>query len=220
MPQVFMPRLSDTMTEGTVSTWTKGVGDRIEKGDVIAEIETDKATMELEAYDAGVLEQILVDVGKTVPIGEVIAVIGDGSGAATAPAAASTAPVAESTTPAAESTAPAAASAAPAPSPAAEPAAVAPAAAAASAPTATPPASNGKHPLASPLARNIARDAGLDLATVAGSGPGGRIVRADVEHAIATLGTPAAASTPAPVAPAAAVALSAAPAVEVQTGPD
>ncbi len=89
MPQVFMPRLSDTMTEGTVSTWTKGVGDRIEKGDVIAEIETDKATMELEAYDAGVLEQILVDVGKTVPIGEVIAVIGDGSGAATAPAAAS-----------------------------------------------------------------------------------------------------------------------------------
>ncbi len=88
MPQVFMPRLSDTMTEGTVSTWTKGVGDRIEKGDVIAEIETDKATMELEAYDAGVLEQILVDVGKTVPIGEVIAVIGDGSGAVTSPAAA------------------------------------------------------------------------------------------------------------------------------------
>ena len=229
MPQVFMPRLSDTMTEGTVSTWTKGVGDRIEKGDVIAEIETDKATMELEAYDAGVLEQILVDVGKTVPIGEVIAVIGDGSGAATAPAAASTAPVAESTTPAAESTAPAAASAAPAPSPAAEPAAVAPAAAAASAPTATPPASNGKHPLASPLARNIARDAGLDLATVAGSGPGGRIVRADVEHAIATLGTAAAPSpqTAAPVAPVAAVAPAvatavapAAPAVELQTGPD
>ncbi len=80
MPQVFMPRLSDTMTEGTVSTWTKGVGERIEKGDVIAEIETDKATMELEAYDAGILEQILVEVGKTVPIGEVIAVIGDGSG--------------------------------------------------------------------------------------------------------------------------------------------
>ncbi len=82
MPQVFMPRLSDTMTEGTVSTWTKAVGDRIEKGDVIAEIETDKATMELEAYDAGVLEQILVGVGTTVPIGEVIAMIGDGSGAA------------------------------------------------------------------------------------------------------------------------------------------
>ena len=81
MPQVFMPRLSDTMTEGTVSTWTKGVGERVEKGDVIAEIETDKATMELEAYDAGILEEILVQVGTTVPIGEVIAVIGDGSGA-------------------------------------------------------------------------------------------------------------------------------------------
>ena len=199
MPQVFMPRLSDTMTEGTVSTWTKGVGDRIEKGDVIAEIETDKATMELEAYDAGVLEQILVDVGKTVPIGEVIAVIGDGSGAA-APAAA------------------------PASAPPADPTPVVPASPTStptSAPNGTPPAStNGKHPLASPLARNIARDAGLDLATVTGSGPGGRIVRADVEHAIATLGSPAAASTPAPVAPAAAVALSAAPAVEVQTGPD
>ena len=80
MPEVFMPRLSDTMQEGTVSTWTKNVGDRVEKGDVLAEIETDKATMELEAYDSGVLEKILVDVGKTVPIGEVIAVIGDGSG--------------------------------------------------------------------------------------------------------------------------------------------
>ena len=120
MPQVFMPRLSDTMTEGTVSTWTKGVGDRIEKGDVIAEIETDKATMELEAYDAGVLEQILVDVGKTVPIGEVIAVIGDGSGTAApapaTPATASTAaaPSAPSVTPAAAPSAPSAPSAPPA----------------------------------------------------------------------------------------------------------
>jgi pyruvate dehydrogenase E2 component (dihydrolipoamide acetyltransferase) len=196
MPQVFMPRLSDTMTEGTVSTWTKGVGDRIEKGDVIAEIETDKATMELEAYDAGVLEQILVDVGKTVPIGEVIAVIGDGSGATTAPA----------------TTAPATTNAAPA-----DPTPVVPAPpASASAPNGTPPASaNGKHPLASPLARSIARDAGLDLATVRGSGPGGRIVRADVEHAIATLGTTVAPSpqTAAPVAPVA-------PAVQLQTGPD
>src|SRR5665213_2630906 len=201
MPQVFMPRLSDTMTEGTVSAWLKGVVDLIEKGDVIAEIETDKAIMELEAYDAGVLEQILVDVGKTVPIGEVIAVIGDGSGA-TAPAATSVSVPPADPTPVVPA------------SPTSTPT---------SAPNGTPPAStNGKHPLASPLARNIARDAGLDLATVTGSGPGGRIVRADVEHAIATLGTPAAASTPAAalVAPAAAVALSAAPAVQLQTGPD
>jgi len=210
MPQVFMPRLSDTMTEGTVSTWTKGVGDRIEKGDVIAEIETDKATMELEAYDAGVLEQILVDVGKTVPIGEVIAVIGDGSGAAAAPAAA------------AEPSAPAAA----APS-APPPSAPAPAIPAPSAPSATPPPStNGKHPLASPLARSIARDAGLDLATIAGSGPGGRIVRADVQHAIAALTAVPALQTPqavvpaAPVAAAAASPAPAAPVVQLATGPD
>ena len=210
MPQVFMPRLSDTMTEGTVSTWTKGVGDRIEKGDVIAEIETDKATMELEAYDAGVLEQILVDVGKTVPIGEIIAIIGDGSGAAAAPAAA------------AEPSAPAAA----APS-APPPSGPAPAIPAPSAPSATPPPStNGKHPLASPLARSIARDAGLDLATIAGSGPGGRIVRADVQHAIAALTAVPALQTPqavvpaAPVAAAAASPAPAAPVVQLATGPD
>ncbi len=221
MPQVFMPRLSDTMTEGTVSTWTKGVGDRIEKGDVIAEIETDKATMELEAYDAGVLEQILVDVGKTVPIGEVIAVIGDGSATAAAPAA--SAPATIDPTPVV-----------PAPPTSAEPTPVAAAptavAAAVSAPTSAPngtlPASaNGKHPLASPLARSIARDAGLDLTTVTGSGPGGRIVRADVEHAIATLGSPAEASAPpvvqvAPAAVAPAAVAPAAPATQLQTGPD
>jgi pyruvate dehydrogenase E2 component (dihydrolipoamide acetyltransferase) len=219
MPQVFMPRLSDTMTEGTVSTWTKGVGDRIEKGDVIAEIETDKATMELEAYDAGVLEQILVGVGTTVPIGEVIAVIGDGSGASAAPATASAAPAAPVTAEAGPvaPTAPApTVSVSPAPSPAP------------SAPNGTPsPSTNGKHPLASPLARSIARDAGLDLGTVAGSGPGGRIVRADVEHAIAGLGTstasapaaPSPAAAPAAMAPAAAPSPSA-PVIQLPTGPD
>jgi pyruvate dehydrogenase E2 component (dihydrolipoamide acetyltransferase) len=182
MPQVFMPRLSDTMTEGTVSTWTKGVGDRIEKGDIIAEIETDKATMELEAYDAGILEQILVGVGTTVPIGEVIAVIGDGTGAKSngtpkaAPAVAAD---------------PAPAPAATAPKPAAEPAPVVA--------TQAPAAANGGQVKASPLARAMARDAGLDLHAVRGSGPGGRIVRADVQHAIATSTTPA---TPATATPA------------------
>ena len=215
MPQVFMPRLSDTMTEGTVSTWTKGVGDRIEKGDVIAEIETDKATMELEAYDAGILEQILVAVGTTVPIGEVIAMIGDGSGTA-APAA-----------PVAATVAPVAAPAAAAPA-AAAPAAAAPAAAppAPAAPAATPtapdaPPANGRHPLASPLARSIARDAGLDLTTVAGSGPGGRIVRADVQHAIAALGASGATgSKPSPSTAASTLASPAAPVVQLPTGPD
>jgi pyruvate dehydrogenase E2 component (dihydrolipoamide acetyltransferase) len=222
MPQVFMPRLSDTMTEGTVSTWTKAVGDRIEKGDVIAEIETDKATMELEAYDAGILEQILVGVGTTVPIGEVIAMIGDGSGAA-APAApgASAAPVAAAA-PAAEPEPAAAARTPPAdaaPEPAPAPAPVAPA------PPARAAAPNGKHPLASPLARSIARDAGLDLTTVAGSGPGGRIVRADVQHAIAALAGSSSAGSAGtagskPIPSTSTSTLSTAPAVQLATGPD
>src|SRR5436305_12818396 len=95
MSEVNMPRLSDTMQEGTIAHWLKKPGDEVKKGDVIAEIETDKATMELEAYDAGVLEQILVQVGTTVPIGEVIAVIGDGSGATKAAAPAAPAAAAE-----------------------------------------------------------------------------------------------------------------------------
>ena len=93
MADVIMPRLSDTMEEGVLSQWLKQEGDPVRKGDVLAEIETDKATMELEAYDEGVLEQLLVPEGATVPIGQPIAVIGDGSdtrhrrGAGTPPAA-------------------------------------------------------------------------------------------------------------------------------------
>lgn len=79
MSNVTMPRLSDTMQEGTISRWLKKTGDAVQKGDILAEIETDKANMELEAYDAGVLEEILVQEGETVPIGQAIAVIGSGS---------------------------------------------------------------------------------------------------------------------------------------------
>ncbi|MGH3405964.1 MAG: biotin/lipoyl-containing protein, partial [Streptosporangiaceae bacterium] len=79
MPDVFMPRLSDTMTEGVLSQWLKREGDPVSKGDVLAEIETDKATMELEAYEEGVLERLLVPEGATVPIGQPIAIIGDGA---------------------------------------------------------------------------------------------------------------------------------------------
>src|SRR5205809_483020 len=81
MPGVLMPRLSDTMTEGMVTQWLKREGDTVHRGDVLAEIETDKATMELEAYDDGVLTRILVPGGTTVSIGQPIAVIGDGSAA-------------------------------------------------------------------------------------------------------------------------------------------
>src|SRR5688572_993360 len=76
-----MPRLSDTMTEGTIAKWMKQPGDQVQKGEILLEIETDKATMELEAYESGVVEKVLVQEGQTVPIGQPIMLIGDGSGA-------------------------------------------------------------------------------------------------------------------------------------------
>ena len=85
MPEITMPRLSDTMEEGTIARWLKKPGDTINKGDILGEIETDKATMDLEAYDSGVLEQILVQEGETVPIGKAIAIIGTGAGTTAAP---------------------------------------------------------------------------------------------------------------------------------------
>ena len=162
MADVLMPRLSDTMAEGVLSQWLKKEGDPVRKGDVLAEIETDKATMELEAYDEGVLERLLVPEGATVPIGQPIAVIGDGTHTGTAAPAAPPAP------------------APPAPPPA-EPGPGKPAAL----PAPGAPAAAGTQIRISPLARKIARDRGIDLATIIGTGPGGRIVRADIEAAAA-----------------------------------
>ncbi|MCM6773583.1 2-oxo acid dehydrogenase subunit E2 [Nocardia sp. CDC159] len=170
MPEITMPRLSDTMEEGVVSAWLKQVGDKVTRGEVLAEIETDKALMELEAYDDGVLEQILAEAGARVPIGETIAIVGDGNGAAAAPKPA--APEPEKPAPAPES----------APRPAAEPVAA--------------PA-NGKRPKSSPLARKIAGELGVDLNTVTGTGPGGRITRQDVESARRLEPEPAARQEPA-----------------------
>ncbi|MEV5538446.1 dihydrolipoamide acetyltransferase family protein [Saccharopolyspora shandongensis] len=179
MTEIQMPRLSDTMEEGVISTWHKNVGDQVKRGEVMAEIETDKAIMELEAYDDGVLEKILVDAGATVPIGTPIAILGDGSGAA-AEAAPAPAPAAAAA-PAAEAPA----------EPAAAPAPAAPAA----------PAEQGAKPKASPLAKAVAKEKGVDLSTVQGTGPGGRIIRADIE---AVASAAPAAAAPAPAAPAAA----------------
>lgn len=157
-----MPKLSDTMTEGTLIKWHKKVGDNIEIGDILAEVETDKATMEMEAFDDGVLTEIRVQEGEKAEIGSVLAVLdGDGGDSAPAPAAA----------PAAE-TKPAAAEAAPAESKPA--AAVAPAATG---------SADGERVKASPLARKIAADLNVDLGSVEGSGPAGRIVKKDVEAA-------------------------------------
>src|SRR5205085_8839112 len=85
--EITMPRLSDTMEEGTIARWLKKPGDKVNKGDILGEIETDKATMDLEAYEAGVLEQILVQEGETVPIGQAIAIVGTGAGATQAASA-------------------------------------------------------------------------------------------------------------------------------------
>ncbi|HLZ36640.1 MAG TPA: pyruvate dehydrogenase complex dihydrolipoamide acetyltransferase [Mycobacteriales bacterium] len=187
MPEIFMPRLSDTMEEGTLSTWLKNVGDRVEKGDVLADIETDKATMELEAYDAGVLERVLVQPGETVPIGTPIAVIGSGEGVSGAakqagpaqPAAPAPAPA---TVRAAEAQEPPGRIATPVPEPAA---------------AVSPQPSHDERVRATPVARALARDRGIDLRLVKGSGPGGRVIREDVE----TFEEPEAAPAPTVAAP-------------------
>ena len=208
--EVVMPRLSDTMERGTIARWLVAEGDPVHEGDVLAEIETDKATMELNAYNEGVLLRILVQDGESADLGAPIAVIGaegedtsgfSAAGEGTAAATADGDGAGEGG--AASATAVAEAPAADAPSsdaPAAE-------ASASGAPAkATPGTGDLK---ASPVARRIASDAGFDLRVLAGkgSGPDGRIVRIDVERAIAGGGpakaTEAPAATPAP-APAAA----------------
>ncbi|MCC7127571.1 MAG: 2-oxo acid dehydrogenase subunit E2 [Microbacteriaceae bacterium] len=175
MSEVVMPRLSDTMEEGELAKWLKNVGDKVAKGDVLAEIETDKATMDLEAFESGVLEQQLVAAGTVVPIGTPVAVIGDGSGKSSAPAAPA----------ASEAAAPAAAPAAALESVAEAPVESAKPESVAAAPSQTPAASlpADARLRTSPLARKIARERGIDLTAVQGSGPQGRIVRADVEAA-------------------------------------
>ena len=171
-----MPALSPTMEEGTLAKWLVKEGDTVSSGDILAEIETDKATMEFEAVDEGTISQILIPAGTDgVKVGTVIALIaGEGEDAAAPKAAA-----------------PASKPAAPAPAPAAAapaPAAVAPA------PAARP---NNDRIIASPLAKRIAAQTGVELAGLSGSGPNGRVVKADVEAA--TAGTrPSAAYAPSP----------------------
>lgn len=155
-----MPKLSDTMVEGTLVKWVKTKGDKVEVGDILAEVETDKATMEMEAFDEGILSELYVAEGGMIKVGDKIALIlADGETADTAPAAQST-PTAE------------------------KPKASAPAATTplAPAPRAAAPATTGRIK-ASPLARKIAATRGVNLSSIAGTGPGGRIVKKDVENA-------------------------------------
>ncbi|WP_017545760.1 dihydrolipoamide acetyltransferase family protein [Nocardiopsis prasina] len=189
MSEIHMPRLSDTMEEGVISTWVKKVGDKVASGDVLVEIETDKAVMEFEAYEDGFLVKQNVSEGDTVPIGEVIGFIADSPDAVPEETAAPAAPASEAAEePKEEAKEEAKPEQAAEPAPAAE--------------------STGERPRTSPLARRLAKEYGLDITKIQGSGPKGRIVRADIEAA-AKDGSAAqdsqapAASTPAPAAQAA-----------------
>ena len=189
---VTMPKMSDTMQEGTISGWLKKVGDVVKSGEIIAEVETDKATMELESYEDGVLLYIGVEAGGSVPVDGVIAVIGEkgadfksllaahqGGGSTAAPVEVA--------------------------SPAAPVAVIAPAPVVSQAPVAAVVASStgNERVKASPLAKKIASETGIDIRQVAGSGEGGRIVKRDIETFVpAAAASPQAASSPVGVAPA------------------
>src|SRR6187402_232461 len=167
---ILMPALSPTMEKGNLAKWLKKEGEKVKPGDVIAEIETDKATMEVEAVDEGTLAKIVVPEGTAdVPVNQLIAVLA-GEGEDTKAAAASAGSAAPAPKPQAAPAAPAPAAAAkaeapkPAPAPAAAPAQAAPA-----------PAQSGARVFASPLAKRLAREAGIDVSRIAGSGPHGRV---------------------------------------------
>jgi len=171
--EIKMPALSPTMEEGTLARWLVKIGDQVSAGDILAEIETDKATMEFEVVDEGIIASIKVDEGtENVKVGTVIAVLAEEGEDVGAAASASTAP------------------AAPSPAPTqAEPVEATATPSAAPAPAST---ASGDRIIASPLAKRIAEQQGLDLSSIKGSGPNGRIVKVDVEGA-----RPGAAATPA-----------------------
>ncbi len=174
---VYMPKLSDTMTDGVVAEWTKKVGDKVSSGEVLAEIETDKATMEFESFFDGVLLHIGVEKGKSVPVNSLLAIIGQEGedisallAGVQAPALvkeeAAAAPVVSATV----STPIAAAIAAPVVTPVV------------TAPMAVPTSNSSGRIIASPLAKKMAQEKGIDIASVPGSGEAGRIVKRDVDH--------------------------------------
>ncbi len=202
--EVTMPQMGADMTEGTLVRWLKQVGDQVNRGDILAEIETDKATVELEAFESGVIQKLAVEEGETVPVGEVIALLG---------AVGEVVPEVERKPPAeipARRT--------PSPETSAEPGAAAvakelqPAGQARVAAEAKPPADQGggfgdgrarapagatrERVRISPVARRIAVESGVDISAIAGSGPDGRILRRDVEAALTAGPAKAAAAAP------------------------
>ncbi|HXA54843.1 MAG TPA: dihydrolipoamide acetyltransferase family protein [Solirubrobacteraceae bacterium] len=189
MAEIVMPRLSDTMEEGTVLRWCKREGQHVARGEELVEIETDKAAMVYESDQEGVLRQIVAQEGDTLPVGATIAHVGEADEApAPAPAPSVELPARAAAPTATLATSPAAANA-------------------------TPPDGGEARVKASPLARRLARERGVDLSAIAGSGPGGRIVKADVE----ATGAPAVEAAPAPM-PAAPAPMPAAPAATPAEG--
>jgi pyruvate dehydrogenase E2 component (dihydrolipoamide acetyltransferase) len=186
---IVMPRLSDSMEEGTILRWLKSPGDEVGLGEELVEIETDKANMVYEAPAAGSLIEVLAGEGDTLPIGEVIARVGE---AGEAPSGDGAAEPSETTAEPSSATSPSSAVSSTQPS--------AGAAAPVAAPVAPAPGGDGRVK-ASPLARRVAAENGLELGTISGSGPGGRIVKADVERAIAA-GPPPARPEATPLTPA------------------
>ena len=179
---ITMPRLSDTMTEGTVASWIKKVGDKIEEGDILAEIETDKATMEFEAFEAGTLLYVGIQEGESAPIDSVLAILGpEGTDVSALVDGVKKGGVAATSTETA--------------TPAEAPKAVEPAAAA---PVATATTTGGRV-FVSPLAKKIAEEKGINLTQVKGTGENGRIIKRDVENFVPTTAQ-APAQTAAPVA--------------------
>jgi pyruvate dehydrogenase E2 component (dihydrolipoamide acetyltransferase) len=189
---VYMPKLSDTMTEGVVAEWHKKVGDTVKSGELLAEIETDKATMEFESFYDGVLLHIGVEKGQTVPVNVLLAIIGNAGEdvqaliAQAGSSAPAEAPKAEVATPAPAST--------PAPTPTPTPVAAAPVSTP-SAPVAVSNTNATGRILASPLAKKLAEEKGVDLAFIAGTGEGGRITKRDVDHYV-PYNAPARTTTP------------------------
>ncbi|TIN87729.1 MAG: biotin/lipoyl-binding protein, partial [Mesorhizobium sp.] len=191
---ITMPALSPTMEEGNLSKWLVKEGDKVSPGDVIAEIETDKATMEVEAVDEGTVAKLVVPAGtEGVKVNALIAVLaGEGEDAGAAAKSGDTAAPAKAETPKAEAPK---ADAPKAETPKAEP--VATASKADAAPVANGHAA-GERTFASPLARRIAKEAGVDVSAVTGTGPHGRVVKSDVDAAIAGGGAQAAPAAKAP----------------------
>jgi pyruvate dehydrogenase E2 component (dihydrolipoamide acetyltransferase) len=198
---ILMPALSPTMEKGNLAKWLKKEGDKVKSGDVIAEIETDKATMEVEAVDEGTLAKIVVPEGtQDVPVNDVIAVLANEGEDVKSAGAGATKPAASSAPPAKAEEAPAGGKPTPAPAasaPAAKAAAPAPANPAPQAPAPAPQTDGHGRIFSSPLARRLAKEAGIELTRINGSGPHGRIIAKDVDEAKSGKGLKAPAAAPA-----------------------